>query len=65
MMGCCGGGPRPLNPAREPRVRCGDEWKTFAPVAWVIVEKFGIDPCSVTGTGKGGLVLRADAERAK
>ena len=65
MVGCCGGGTRPLVGRREPNVLCGGTYKIFAADAWVIVTKFGIDPCSVAGTGADGLVLRQDAERAK
>jgi len=32
--------------------------------AWVIARKFGLDPCSVTGTGRGGIVTRQDVDRA-
>ncbi len=67
-MGCCGGGSGQTlksPPAREPYKECGGKVKTFAPDAWVILNKFGIDPCSVPGTGQDGLVTRMDAERAK
>jgi len=63
-MGCCGGGPRPEPPRREPYVVCDGEYKTFMPNAWVVVQARGLDPCSVTGTGYDGLVTRQDAERA-
>jgi len=64
---CCGGTSAKLKspPAREPYVNCGGTVKTYAPDAWVIVQKFGINPCSVAGTGMDGLVTRQDAERAK
>ena len=65
-MGCCGGTTATLKqpPRREPYVQCDGEFKTFAPDAWIIVRRKGLDPCSVTGTGLDGLVTRQDAERA-
>jgi len=65
---CCGGGSGSTlksPPKREPYVVCGGADKVFAPDAYVIVVKFGIDPCSVPGTGLDGIVTRMDAERAK
>jgi len=66
-MGCCGGASQVLKspPRREPYVDCPDGTsREFNSVAWIIINKKGIDPCSVTGTGSGGLVTRQDAERA-
>jgi len=61
-MGCCGGSKVPPKP--EPHVECPDgTTKTFHPVAWIIVNRKGIDPCSVLGTGLNGFVTRQDAER--
>jgi hypothetical protein len=67
-MGCCGGGSGQtlkVPPRREPYVQCDGEFVTFAPDAWIIVRKAGLDPCSVTGTGFEGLVTRQDAIRAR
>ena len=64
-MGCCGGGTRKLVPRREPNVRCGEEFRIFKADAWLLVNRYGLDPCSVTGTGRDGLVLRGDVERAR
>jgi hypothetical protein len=64
IMGCCGGGTRKLVPAREPRVNCGGTVVTFAPDALLIARKRGLDPCSIPGTGRDGLVLRNDVLRA-
>jgi len=64
-MGCCGGGTRKLVPMREPNVRCGGVYKIFSSDAWLAVNRYGVDPCAVTGTGQDGLVLRQDVERAK
>lgn len=50
---------------REPNVRCGGVYKIFSSDAWLAVNRYGVDPCAVTGTGQDGLVLRQDVERAK
>jgi hypothetical protein len=64
VMGCCGGGTRKLVPRREPNVNCGGTFKVFKADAWLAVGRLGVDPCSVAGTGRDGLVLRQDVERA-
>ncbi len=48
----------------EPHADCPDGRRNFKPDAWLVVERFGLDPCRITGTGRGGLVLRQDVERA-
>lgn len=58
---CCGG--RRTPPAHEPHVDCPDGRKDFRPDALLIAQKNNLDLCSITGTGKGGLVLRQDVER--
>ena len=59
---CCGG---KVAPVPEPNIICSGAPKFFASDAWVIAQKFGIDPCSIPGTGRNGLVTRWDVERAK
>ena len=59
---CCGG---KVAPVREPNIVCNGVAKFFAPGAWVIARKFGLDLCSIPGTGRKGLVTRYDVERAK
>lgn len=59
---CCGA---KIAPVREPSIVCDGEPRDFAPDAWVIAQKFGIDPCSIPGTGRNGLVTRWDVEKMK
>lgn len=61
LMGCCGARPQP-DPRQSPGLECDDGWKPFAPDAWIIAQKRGLPLCSITGTGKSGLVLRQDVE---
>ena len=62
---CCGGGPLKMPPRREPYVDCPDgATRTFAADAWLIAQKNGVVPCSLTGTGLEGLVTRRDVLRA-
>lgn len=60
-MGCCGDR-KPL-PQDGPYVDCPDGRKMFAPDAYVIAQKFGLNMCGITGTGKDGKVLRQDVNR--
>lgn len=61
-MACCGGGK--AVPAGDPVVYCGGVRVEFKGDAWIMVHKRGLDPCSVRGTGRDGLVLRQDVLRA-
>lgn len=60
---CCGNR-KPINTQSGTLVPCPGGDKTFKPDAFVIAQKFGLDLCSITGTGLGGLVLRQDVDRA-
>jgi len=59
---CCGA---KVAPVREPNIVCDGVMRFFVPSAWVIARKFGLDPCSIPGTGRNGMVTRDDVERAK
>lgn len=58
---CCGAKVAPKTGG--PTVQCQDGEKQFAPDAWVIAGKFGLDKCAIPGTGRGGLVTRYDVTR--
>jgi hypothetical protein len=62
-MMCCGGRNRP-NPTPGAAVDCGGATRTFAPDAYVIAVKGGLDLCAIAGTGLDGMVTRLDVLRA-
>ena len=49
-------------PRQEPNKYCSRgqdyEWAYYAPDAEVLMQKYGIDPCDVPGTGRDGIVTR-------